>query len=120
MERNPNYTICYRPDTRGSGAVTRQTIAVKDVRGLARFLNKFKENNPNYIILVAFVSDDSGKFKRVVNFLPAEYKAQKWLTGWKERLLANAKDQGYELSWNHGLKPRQTNSMNYEEAMVTN
>ncbi len=69
-------------------------------------MNRFKRNNPDSLIIVAYVSDSAGKCLNNVKFLPIEYKAQKWFAGYKERLLANALEQGYELKWNHGLKPK--------------
>jgi hypothetical protein len=104
MKKNPTYTICYRSDRQGSGPVMRQIVSLSGVRSLAKFLNNFKKNNPNYVILVAFVSDDDGKYLSNVKFLQAEYRAQRWLTGYKERLLANAVEQGFDIKWNHGLK----------------
>jgi hypothetical protein len=118
MEANPTYTFCYRPDRLGSGPVMKQTISVKNIRHLAMYLNTFRKNNPHYIILVAYLSNDEGVYTKVVKFLPAEYKAQRWLTGWKERLLANAVENGYDISWNHGLKPIKTQSMSYETVVM--
>lgn len=110
-----DYCICYRnDDEKSSGAIMKLTATVKDVRALAKLLNNFKGLNPDKIILVAYLVDDKGVFKKVVHFLPAEYKAQRWLTGWKERLLAGAKEQGCDISWSHGLKPVQANTMTYE------
>lgn len=99
------YTFCYRDVTiEGSATMGKITVALNSVRSLARHLNRFKTINPNFRVLVAFISDGEGKFKSAVKFLSVEYEAQRWLGGYKERLLACAVDQGYELNWNHGLR----------------
>ncbi|WP_336784083.1 hypothetical protein [Paenibacillus illinoisensis] len=100
-----HYTICHRNINGGSGPILKETIALPNVRSLAKYLNKFKKKNPKTTVIVAYVSDSRGKCLNNVKFLPIEYKAQKWLVGNKERLLLNAVEQGYKLKWNHGLKP---------------
>lgn len=103
-----NYTIMYRVDGVTSGSILKKEIRCTSIRSLAKFLNDFRARNPQYLILVAYLSDEEGRLVKAVKFLTIEYQAQKWLTGYNERLLATAKEQGIELSWNHGLKPVHT------------
>jgi hypothetical protein len=101
------YTFCYTAIGKGhTGKAEKKTIALPDVRSLAKYLNRHKRKNPNHQIMVAFLSEANGKFIKVVKFLTIEYQAQQWLVGYKERLLAYALESGYELKWHHGLKPR--------------
>jgi hypothetical protein len=73
---------------------------------MAKHLNCFVAAHKGCRIIVCFVSDVDGKFIKLCNFLKDEYKAQRWLVGNKERLLANALERGFDIKWNHGLKPR--------------
>ena len=101
--KNICYVICFRDKGVSTGAIQRFTAMLPNIRSLAKLLNAFRKNSPMYQIIVAYIEED-GKFVTNVKFLPIEYKAQRWLTGDKERLLANALDRGYEIKWNHGLK----------------
>jgi hypothetical protein len=100
------YLICYRDDSikKASGRINRIEAEFTGVRSLAKFLNSFKTSNPSYFVLIALMQGDGGKTYKPVRFLNPEYKAQKWLTGYKERLLANAIESKMDIKWNHGLK----------------
>lgn len=110
---NVYYTFHYRPDFYGeggkaSGVLARKTVALPNVRSLAKHLNKFILQNPRCKIFVVYVSDETGvKMHTTVKFLGAEYRAQRFLTGHKERLLAYAVENGYNIKWNHGLKTKE-------------
>lgn len=78
-----------------------------DIRRLAKHLNALVKRNPStYVIIVQAVGADGGHIANV-KFLRSEHLAQQWLTGYKERLLANAIEvHGMDLKWNSGLRKK--------------
>jgi hypothetical protein len=105
MVANVNYKIRYTDRGASSGSPISDFVApLQNIRSLAKFLNSFKRKNPLFFIIVVTLEDKDGKFINTVKFLPIEMATQKWLTGYKERLLATALHRGYEIKWNHGLK----------------
>lgn len=103
MKRNTktvNYKIYYfdNPMKRGENA-TEITITLSGISKLAKVLNNMKAKNPQRRISMVCIVDDSGAYISYVKFLKQEWAKQKWLTGYKERLLAYAKyESGYEIA----------------------
>lgn len=87
----------FDPDVQGQRA-NYQDVTLSNVRALARLLNAMVRINPKRRIVMVSVIDDNGKFLTHVRLLDKEIKEQKFLTGFKERLLAHAKYKcGYEV-----------------------
>jgi hypothetical protein len=75
------------------------TVELTSVRALAKMLNGLRKRNPNRRITLVSVVDENDKYLAHVKFLPQEIVQQKFLTGWRERMLASAKyERGYEVA----------------------
>lgn len=111
VEKTVNYKVVYR-DLKGASRkeTTFFTASLPNVKSLAKMLNAFARKNPNLEVLACYIVNNEGIFIGTVKFLDAEYAAQKWLTGWKERLLAVALANGYDLKWNTGLTKKEKRS----------
>lgn len=105
-ERKVNYKIVYKDKGIPNSRLIHFRIVLPNIRSLAKQLNNFIKRNPEYEVVAAYIVDKDDLFVTDVKFLKAEYKAQRWLTGWKERLLAHAVDRGYEIDWDSGLKSK--------------
>lgn len=74
-------------------------LLLGSVKSLAKRLNKLVKANPQYKIVAVSVVDEKGVVKKNVKFLPKEINEQKFITGYKARLLAHAKyELGYDIS----------------------
>jgi hypothetical protein len=71
-------------------------------------LNGFVKRNTDSEVLVVFIVDSKGEHQKNTRFLPSEYAGQQWLTGYKERLLAYAKEECgmVDLKWNSSIKEK--------------
>lgn len=96
---NHNYKVIYRTKGVASGVAQSIVIPLTGVKSLARYLNSFVKRNPNFEVLTTYIVDDKGEFAKNVKLMREEYVNQKWLTGYKERLLAQAIAQGMDIKW---------------------
>ncbi|MNE73693.1 hypothetical protein D3C80_1697180 [compost metagenome] len=97
-----HYCLIVYPGTeRGTSQVY---VEFPSVRHLAAHLNKYVAKNKTHRVITAYVCDEEGVFLKNVKFLQAEYRKQRWITGYKERLLANAVLlYNMDLNWNNEL-----------------
>jgi hypothetical protein len=105
----PEYKVIYRTKAELS-SVTQQVIDLPNVKSLARYLNSLIRRHPDKEVLAVYIVDKNGRFIRSTKFLTDEFKHQYWFTGYKERLLANALEKGYEINWKPCYMPPQGRS----------
>lgn len=99
----PNYKIIARTAEGSSGLIHQIDITLPNVKSLAKYLNRMVKSNKR--VIACQLIDAQGKYVTSVKFLQSEYASQRWLTGYKERLLANAMEIHHlDLKWNSGLK----------------
>jgi hypothetical protein len=92
-----NYRIYFKKQN--SNQMFEFKVVLPGIKSLAKFLNNhLKRHREKQIVLVHLV-DSKNVFITNVKFLREEYVNQKFLTGHKERLLAKALSDGYELNW---------------------
>lgn len=102
----PNYRIICRKKEDNSGALVRWKETLPNVKSLAKYLNGLVKRKKYLHVIACYVEDKDEKFISNVKFLQSEYASQRWLTGYSERLLANAIEiYGMDLKWSSGLKP---------------
>lgn len=100
-----SYKIFYHQGTGDKNSYLDKTVKLSGIRALARYLNRFKRDNPKFRVTVVTVVDDAGGYLSYVKFNREEVKNQRWITGKKERLLAHAKyELGYDLSYKMGVE----------------
>jgi hypothetical protein len=87
---NYDYKIVYK--RMGENKVNFIKVSLPHIRSLAKYCNRFVQNNPTCNILTVFLIDKEEVFNGSVKFLHSEYKNQKFITGWKERLLEVARN----------------------------
>lgn len=74
-------------------------LLLGSIKSLAKRLNRLVKANPQYKVVAVSVVDEKGIVKKNVKFLPKEINEQRFITGYKQRLLAHAKyELGYDIS----------------------
>src|SRR5690606_11809881 len=100
-DKTTSYKIFYFDNPKTGGSIENTTVNLTSIRKLAKLLNLMKKRNPDRRITMVTIVDENGKYVDYVRFLNKEIAEQKWLTGYKERLLAYAKHhRGYEVATN--------------------
>lgn len=83
----------------GSWKADNSILVLGSVKALAKRLNGLVKANPQYKIVAVSVVNKDGVVKKHVKLLTKEINEQKFITGYKERLLAYAKyELGYDIS----------------------
>lgn len=101
----PNYCIIVYPGSIDEKKKSLQMyVEMPNIKAVAKWLNAYKLKRPDYQILAAFIADSDGKYVEKVHFLRSEFKCQRWIPSYKERLLTVAVIKyGIDLKWNNDL-----------------
>lgn len=74
-------------------------LELSSIRSLTKRLNLIKKKNPELKIVNVSIVDNDNRIIGQVKFIPREIATQKFITGYKERLLAHAKyTLGYDIT----------------------